>query len=152
LLGVDDLLSRTLVRPEGDPWQEIPLAYELIERQASTLLGQGWLVIVESTFTHVPLEGGPELHEDVLSQMIELAERGGAAWALCQIVATLDLALTRRDETKRLSPEVVAGTVQLHERLELPAGTLKLSAVEQTPEEAARTLAAHISASLNRPT
>jgi hypothetical protein len=71
---------------------------------------------------------------------------------LCHIEAPLDLAQSRRDETKRLSPEVVAGTVQLHERLELPPETLKLSGVEQTPEEAARTLAARISASLIRQT
>lgn len=150
ILGVDDLLRGTLVRPEGDPWGEIPLAYELIEVQVCALLQRDWLVIVESTFTYVSPAGEGAFHENVLSQIVGLAERHRAPWSLCKVETTLELALSRGSQTKRLPAEIIAATAHLHEKLELPAETVKLSTAEQTPEEAARALAKHLSASLRQ--
>ena len=150
VLGVDDLLRRTLVRPEGDPWKEIPLAYELIERQVAALLERGWLAIVESTFTYVPPEGEGELHDDTLSQLIALAEQQRAPWLLCRIEAPAELTLSRSDQTKRLPSELVAAIYRLHAKLTLPVGTLKLSTAEHTPEEVAENLASRLSDSLRQ--
>jgi len=125
LLGVDNTLEHTLVIPEGDRWAEIPLAYRLIQGQLNPLLDEGWLVVVESTFTYVPEEGQPSFHSDVLKQMILAAEQRGAASLVCQLQASVEATEQRQRDTGRIDPEVVAATERLHRSVEMPRSTRK---------------------------
>jgi predicted kinase len=140
LLGLDAILSSSLVRPPGDRWEQIPLAYELIERQTDALLERGWLVIVESTFTYVPPEGKPVFHRDTLKRMIKIAERHGASSIVCRVQAPLQLVSERSLQTRRLPARVVAATARLHEEAELPTSSLTLSTADQGVGEAAKKL------------
>jgi predicted kinase len=150
LLGVDDLLAMTLVQPRGDRWAEIPLAYELIQRQIGLLLARGWFVVVETTFTYVPLKGEPTFHWETLEQMVRLAEQHGAAWFLCQVEAPLELALQRSARSGRLPRQVVAATVELHDSAEIPEPVLRLSSADRTPDELAQTLITEFSLPITR--
>jgi predicted kinase len=149
LLSVDEVLVSTLVRPPGDQWEQIPLAYELIERQADTLLEQGWLVIIESTFTYVPPEGEPSFHENALRRFVGLADRHHSCLAICQLRAPLQEISARSMRTNRLAAEVVAATSRLHDAAELPAGTFTVSTANQGIGEAAKELRRHISTRLS---
>jgi len=150
VLAVDDILDHTLVRPHGDRWEGIPLSYELIRRQASALLDQGWLVIVESTFTYVPSQGAATFHHDALDLLISLAKSREAPWVLCQVQAPPESTLERGRESSRLGSDVIAETIRLHEEFEPPAGALSLSTAEQLPEAAALTLFGRLPASFTR--
>jgi len=144
------VLAKTLVRPRGSRWTEIPLAYDLIRRQIDSLLGHGWLVIVETTFTYVSPQGEAEFHREVLEQMVGLAERHNAPWFLCQVKASLELTLKRAEQDRRLPSRIVAATVELHEIEEMPESALTLSAEDSPPEDLAKTLAAQLPAPFSR--
>jgi hypothetical protein len=140
----------TLVHPRGDRWAEIPLAYDLIQRQIDPLLTQGWLIVVETTFTYVPQEGEPSFHREALERMIGLAEHHGSPWLLCRVEAPLELTLQRSERDGRLPPRVVAATAKLHESTEMPEPILRLSSADHTPDELAKKLIASLPASLRR--
>lgn len=149
-LSVDTILTASLVRPPGDRWEQIPLAYELIERQTEALLKQGWLVIVESTFTFVPPENEPVFHRAALQRLVDLAASQGAPSVVCQVQAPLELVLERAKKTKRLPLKVVKGTVRLHDNVELPGPAMKLSTADRASREAADELGRHLERRLNR--
>ena len=144
LLSVDTLLTTSLVLPSGERWSQIPLAYELIERQADVLLSHAWLVIVESTFTYVPPEGEPVFHRDALERLVDLGKRHDAASVVCQVCASSDLVAERSRQTSRLSPRVVAATAKLHEAAQLPAASVMLSTANKAVDEAAEELRTHL--------
>lgn len=142
-LGVDDVLTRTLINPLGDIWAQIPLSYELLLPQAETLLKSGWFVLFESTFTLVHEKGPPEFHGNALGRLIAVADRCHAPWIVVQLKAGADQATSRAANTGRLSPEVVAETVRLHEEADLPSGSVSLSSNTSSRDELAqRALAA----------
>lgn len=144
LLGVDDVIAQTLTRPTGDRWEEIPLAYDLIQRQIDPLLDRGWLIVVETTFTYVPLEGEASFHREALDAMIGLAERRGAPWFLFQVKAPLELALRRSEQDGRLPAQVIAATVELHESAALPESTVELLSEGGSPDALAESLVARL--------
>lgn len=116
------MLGRVLLRPPGDRWEQIPLAYELVTKELSLLLDRGWFVIAESTFTYVPPSGEPEFHGSVLSEWIRAASSRGAPCLVAQVLANLETILSRAERTGRLDPQIVAGTVELHTAVKLPGG------------------------------
>lgn len=123
-LSVDGVLENTLKRPSGDIWSNIPLAYEVIAADLAILLSRGWFVVVESTFTYVSANGGGEFHADALSRLIEQATRCAAPVRIVQLTATPEVALARAGRTGRLSPEIVAATIDLHRSARLPGTPL----------------------------
>lgn len=142
-LSVDEVLFKTLARPSGDAWAEIPLAYELLRPQVKTLLGEGWFVIFESTFTYVPESGPPEFHEEALRQLVAVAEQGRIPWTLVQLSAAESEVASRAADTGRLPHEIVSRTVDLHEVAALPGEPLRLDSTSRPPAElASRALAA----------
>lgn len=134
LLGVDALLAHVLLRPPGDRWEQIPLAYELLVTEADLLLGRGWTVVIESTFTYVPEQGSPQFHMDAIRRLREVAKAHHRPFLLAQLILNRDETLRRSRETGRLAPEIVAQTVALHDRATLPGQSLRLAAESQTPD------------------
>lgn len=136
-LSVDRVLEGEL-RPRGDIWESIPLAYELLHPQVETLLDRGWLVIYESTFTYVPQVGDPEFHDHTLSRLVAACTRTGARLLIVQLNVDEPIARARREKTQRLSATVVARTAALHREARMPEGTLRLDAGAASPEDLAR--------------
>jgi hypothetical protein len=134
---VDRVIQGTLVRPPGDPWREIPLAYELLFPQVEILLRRRWLVVFESTFTFVPGRGEPELHLDQLESFLDMAERLAVRSQVVQLLPDRETVSRRAAETGRLDTNVVSTTLDLHEAADLPASTLKISPGTSSPEELA---------------
>ena len=143
-LSVDEVVLGTLARPPGNAWAEIPLAYELLTQQLELLLERGWFVVFESTFTYVPERGEPEFHAEQLEAAARVAERRGIPWLLVQLAADGDVARLRAEGTGRIAPEVVAGTIRLHEEARMPSSTLRLETGEATPDELARRILAEL--------
>lgn len=136
-LSVDDVLANTIARPPASIWAQIPLAYELLSAQLETLLGRGWFVVLESTFTYVPDDGEPEFHAAQLKQMVEIAQRQTAPWLLVQLRAGADVARARASQTRRLAADIVDRTAELHRSAELPEPSQRLETDGQTPDELA---------------
>ncbi|HYQ78050.1 MAG TPA: AAA family ATPase [Solirubrobacterales bacterium] len=144
-LSVDDALERTLQRPAGDIWAEIPLAYELICSDLKVLLERGWLVIVESTFTYISPEGDGELHRDALAEMLEIAASRQLPWWVVQLTAERETLLARADRTSRLDSTVVSGTFALHQDgAALLAATQVVDTDSLDPRDAATAILAHL--------
>lgn len=142
-LSVDEVLFKTLARPSSDAWTEIPLAYELLRPQVETLLGKGWFVLFESTFTYVPESGSPEFHDGALRELVAVAEQRRTPWTLVQLSAAESEVTSRAANTGRLSHEIVRQTVDLHEVATLPGEPLRLDSTSRPPAElASRALAA----------
>jgi chloramphenicol 3-O-phosphotransferase len=144
VLGVDIVLRETLVKIPGDPWEEIPLAYDLIQAQVKRLLDDDWLVIVESTFTFVPAVGEPEFHDRVLARLLATA-RNTKRWALVvQAWAPDAVILQRASDGGRLVPVIVTQTARLHAAADMPPGTIRLDTSSAAPDELAKTLLSHV--------
>lgn len=143
-VGVDQIIDDVLARPPGDPWLEIPLAYELLRPQVEILLRRGWLVVVESTFTFVPSQGDAQFHLDELEALLGLARRLAVPHAVVQLLLDRPTAKGRAGETGRLDPAVVEKTVELHEAASLPPQTLTLSSRDSSPEELAEEALGHM--------
>jgi chloramphenicol 3-O-phosphotransferase len=135
-LSVDKVLGEQL-RPRGEIWELIPLAYELLRPQVETLLRREWLVIYESTFTYVPKAGSPEFHRDALSRLASACARTGARLLIVQLSVDDPVALSRRDATQRLPAAVVTHTAALHRKASMPKGTLRLNSGTASPGELA---------------
>jgi chloramphenicol 3-O-phosphotransferase len=146
LLGVDRVIQDTLARPSGNPWREIPLAYELLRPQVEILLGRGWFVLLESTFTFIPDDGDPEMHLDQLRLLLKAAYQLSAPAMVVQLAPDRQTTIDRAVRTGRLPPGLVTKTLDLHEKAELPTGTLKFETAESSPEELAREILVRISA------
>jgi len=144
LVGVDKVIDETLVRPPGNPWREIPLAYELLRPQVELLLRRGWSVILESTFTFVPDAGEPELHLDQLEALLHLADRLSRPSQVVQLMPGRETVRERAGTTGRLDPGVVARTLDLHEAATLPPETMKLEDGVSSPEDLARAILARL--------
>jgi hypothetical protein len=144
LLGVDRTLEHTLVKPTGEKWAEIPLAYKLIQSQLEFLLDAHWLVIVESTFTYVPKSGPGSFHKIALETIVEAAKRRGAQSVVCQLQTSAQIAARRSLEEGRLDPVVVAETGRLHREAELPRLTQAISAGNRTVGEVAADVKEHL--------
>lgn len=140
LLSVDIVLADSLVKPPGDPWREIPLAYDLLAAQLPPLLASGWFVVLESTFTYVPDVGAGQFHDDELRRMTGIADRLGVGWLLVQLSVAREVALRRAGGTDRIPLSVVAATQELHEGAALPAEAMRLETDSAGPAELARRL------------
>lgn len=127
-----------LAAPPGDPWEQIPLAYELLLPQAETLLDRRWLVIFESTFTYVPESGSAEFHARELEDLVCIAERRRVPCAVAQLNASDEDIASRANDTGRLPSRIVAETASLHETAALPGTAIRLDSTAGTPEELAR--------------
>lgn len=144
-LSVDETIHTALVRPPGDPWAQIPLAYELLRLQAEALLDRGWLVVFESTFTYVPASGRPQFHGDELERLIGVAKDRKVPWTVAQLGASPDELGSRVAETNRLPRSVVDRTAELHGAAALPETTLRLDSGAEAPQELARRITAELS-------
>lgn len=133
-LSVDTILQITLTQPPGSVWGQIPLAYELMRLQAKALIGKGWLVVAESTFTYVPTTGTPQLHLDELRRLVLSAEDQRVSSTVVQLSAPAEQLAERARKTGRLAPDIVAKTARLHEATNLLDGTLRLDSGAQTAE------------------
>jgi len=143
LLAVDDTLRHQLVRPPGDPWQQIPLTYELLRPQVEVLLDHNWLVIFESTFTYVRTTGEAEFHADELRRLVQVAEERLVPHLVVQLRATGAEVRARARLTGRLAERVVEQTAKLHDSPDLPHSVLRLDSGNQGPADLAkRSLAA----------
>lgn len=142
LLGVDQTLEHTLVRPRGDRWQEIPLAYSLLRLQAEALLEADWFVVLESTFTYVPNEGPPEFHGDEIKRLVGIALAAGAPFLIAQLHAPEKTLFKRAEATHRLPLAIVAETFSLHGAAEVPSQTVRVEADGRDPQQLARSLLA----------
>jgi len=140
LLSVDEALHTVLVRPPGDLWAQIPLAYELLRLQAEALLDHGWLVVFESTFTYVPASGIAEFHGEELSRLIKVAEDQEVPWAVTQLRTSQEELDSRAAGTNRLPAGVVVQTAELHDVAALPETTLRLDSSADPPPKLARRL------------
>jgi hypothetical protein len=139
-LSVDDIVERVLIRASGDVWGQAPLAYELLCSQLRILLEHGWFVLIESTFTYVPLEGDPEFHAEALSRLVaEAATRNAPAW-IGQLTAPSDVILARAERTDRLSLDIVEGTIALHKSVEFPLAPLVIDTSRLDPARAAEAI------------
>jgi predicted kinase len=137
LLGVDQVLGQVLVRPLGNRWKEIPLAYDLMLPQLEILLREGWFVVLESTFTFVPKTGPPELHLDRLEQFCQVGANADVFVLVVRLALPRDRVLSRVRETAQLSPEVVAKTLDLHEAADLPPHVTNINPGYRSPRQLA---------------
>jgi hypothetical protein len=116
-LAMDDLLA-TLTIPPQDFWRTgLAAGYELLVADSEALLPAGFTVLVESTFTLVPLDDAapPEFHLEQLQRLREVARAAGARFDLVALTASRTQLLRRRELTGRLWDSVVEGSARLHE-------------------------------------
>ena len=146
LLSVDQTLEHTLVRPPGDRWSEIPLAYRLLRLQAEALLEADWFVVLESTFTYVPGTGPPEFHAEEVERFADLALAAGAPLSLVQLSASEATVFKRAEATRRLPLDVVAATHALHDLAAMPHQVIQVETDASGPEDLARRVLALIAA------
>ena len=147
LLSVDDVLVRTLVRPRTHMWDQIPLAYELLEPQAVTLLERGWNVVFDSTFTFVPDRGEARFYGDVLKRIVACAADVGTPCLVVQLTAARETLERRASRTGRLTPEVVRATEGTHARpLVVDAPLLRLRTDDEDPSALAERVLAELCA------
>ncbi|HEY8502861.1 MAG TPA: AAA family ATPase [Solirubrobacterales bacterium] len=144
-LSVDDILEHVLLRPPGDRWEQIPLAYELVARELGLLLDKAWFVIAESTFTYVPPSGDPELHNGILAEWVAAAASRRVPCLVAQLLAAPETILARSQRTGRLDPAVIAGTVGLHATIKLPARAEVVHTDELDAAESARLIIGRLS-------
>jgi hypothetical protein len=142
LVGVDQLINETLVHPLGDPWREIPLAYELLRPQVKILLCRGWSVVLETTFTFVPEYGEPEMHLDQLEAFLRITDCLSLPSQVVQLLPDRQTVRKRAAATGRLDLAIVAKTLDLHDGATFPPGTLTLGDEESSPEDLARAILA----------
>jgi len=145
-LSVDDTLRHTLRRSTGEIWAEIPLAYELIDKELGVLLAKGWFVIVESTFTYVRPDGSGELHDDALARMIGIAESESAGWNVVQLMAGREEIISRAGQTGRLDSKIISEIFDLHQGSTLPSSTSVVDTEGLTPAETAAAISALLDA------
>jgi predicted kinase len=136
-LSMDEIVEYTLSKPGDDRWGEIPLGYRLLEPQAEILIGSGWLVALESTFTYVPESGPSQFHRSNLERLVAIASRREVPHLLVQLWVEEAVALERAARTGRLTPEIVAETVRVHAGVDLPDSTLRLPGAGETPRDLA---------------
>lgn len=148
-LSVDETLERTLWRPPGDIWSNIPLAYEIIQAEARVLLGQRWFVVVESTFTYVDATGAGEFHDLAVERLAGEATRIGALVTIVQLRTPLETALARARSSGRLDASIVAETVALHQSPRLPLAPKVIETDQLDPAAAAAVIREHLRAGVN---
>jgi len=136
-LSVDDVLSRVLRRASGQIWSHIPLAYEILTAELGPLLGKGWFVIVESTFTYVSPTGEGEFHAEALERLVAAAEECSAPAFVAQLSAPENVVLKRAERAGRLDKSIVSRTVALHKSIELPLDPYLVDAGRLDPEQSA---------------
>jgi len=137
-LSVDDVLKHTISRPPGDPWAQIPLAYELLEPQIAVLLEHRWFVVLESTFTYVPAGQVGQFHRAPLRRMLDVSKRHGVPALVVQLLTGDAIPQDRAERTGRLPRAVVEETVQLHRAASLPTESLQIEVDTSSPGELAR--------------
>lgn len=140
LLGVDQVLEHTLVRPRDDRWREIPLAYELLRPQVAALLRADWFVVFESTFTYVPDAGRAEFHGGEIERLAEIARSAGAPLSIVQLRASETNVIQRAESTGRLPTTIVAETLTLHDAAAMPEQTIQVETDASDPGQLARGL------------
>ncbi len=145
-LSVDTMLEQTIRPSRTDRWEEIPLAYDLIEAQLPILLGRKWPVIVESTFTYVTADGAGALHPKRLAGVVEIATCQGVPWLVCQLQADAEVLAARARETGRTTPEIVAETARIHFNVALPVPARRLRSDQLPPDEIAKDLISQLQA------
>jgi predicted kinase len=140
LLGVDAVLAGTIRPAADDRWDQIPLAYDLIEAQTPVLLDRGWPVLVESTFTYVGDDSSGEIHLDRLETLVGIAARREVPWLVCQLDAKPQVLISRARVSNRLEERIVSETARLHLTASLPVEAHRLRSDLLRPEEIAQQL------------
>jgi hypothetical protein len=138
---MDDVLE-TLTLPSDDYWARgLEIGYDVLIASAEALLRGGFTVLLESTFTFVPLDGSPaHLHGDRIDQLRAVAVRTGADFELLSVTADLPELLRRRGHTGRLWDSVVKGTHGLHQELARNSGASSVDTTRRSPADVAAIL------------
>jgi hypothetical protein len=115
-LAMDELLASFTIEAE-EYWRTgLAAGYDVLAAGADALLRRGFSVLVESTFTYIPLDGEPpEFHLEQVERLAEVAQAAGARFDLVVLSASRDELLRRRQATGRLWDEVIEGSARLHE-------------------------------------
>jgi predicted kinase len=143
-VGIDKVVLGELLRPPGDPWEQIPLAYELLLPRVRVLLERGWTVIYESTFTLVPVRGEPQLHLDRLEELESLARELGRPFTIVQLASDPAVLRKRVEDDARLPWPVVEETFALQGAVELPWHAVRLDSSEKPASALAREIVASL--------
>jgi chloramphenicol 3-O-phosphotransferase len=119
VVAIDEIVATLrLVSPErwADQWRlGLPIAYDVAEATVDVLLRRGITVLLESTFTFVPVDDQPmQCHAARLEAMIEVARRLEVCAHVIHLMAAPEELLRRRATTGRLNDAVVEGTWTLH--------------------------------------
>lgn len=117
VLAMDDVLDQLKIPPAEDYWRvALEAGYDVLVASAEALLRRGFTVLLESTFTYVPLDdASPELHVPRIAELANVAAATGSDFAVIHLTATLPELIRRRRVTERLWDRVVEGSHQLHE-------------------------------------
>jgi hypothetical protein len=115
-LAMDELLDGFTISAEEYWTTGLAAGYDVLVAGSDALLGRGFTVLVESTFTYVPPDGSaPEFHLEQVERLAEMARAGGARFDLVVLNASREELLRRRHATGRLWDSVIEGTARLHQ-------------------------------------
>lgn len=142
-LSLDDLVERALRGTEPDPWTQIPLAYHLLEVQASALLERHWFVMLESTFTYVGPDGNGEMHREAVDSLLAIARSRGAPAFIVRLRSPTETLLERAASTGRIDASIVGETARLHAEADFPE-SLEVDTGEAGPDAAAAAVRAWV--------
>jgi hypothetical protein len=124
---MDDLLATFTIAPDEYWPTGLAAGYDVLVAGAEALLARGFTVLVESTFTYVPLDGRrPEIHLEEIARLAEVARVAGARFDVIALTAARQELLRRRHETGRLWDSVVEGSARLHEEVAPQLGGVSL--------------------------
>jgi hypothetical protein len=133
-----DQIVKTFELGVVEPWEDaLPAAYDVACVAAAALLRRDFVVVFDSTFTYVPVDGRePVFHEDQVTRLADVARDAETPLTLAHLSASLPELLRRRENTGRLTPAIIEGTHSLHETVSLPVRpTLELATDELEPAE-----------------
>jgi len=142
LIAVDDIVATLrLVSPEhwAEHWRiGLPIAYDVAEATVEVLLRRGVTVLLESTFTFIPVDDSPmECHADRFDRIIDVAQRLDLSVDVVRLMAAPDQLLRRRAGTGRLTDAVIEGTWTLHSACEPRSGEAALIEIDTTTRDVA---------------
>jgi len=147
VLAMDDVLGQLTIPPAEDYWRvALEAGYDVLLASAEALLRRGFTVLLESTFTFVPLDDAPpELHARRIAELADVAVATGSDFDLVLLTATLPELIRRRGATKRLWDRVVEGSHQLHETFPGDGVQIRVDTTGQTPAAVAERLRRQLS-------
>lgn len=141
VVSIDETIEQLEIEEEGDDrWEHgLHLAYEKAAAEVWNQVSRGKIVFFESTFTYVPPDKRPsEFHLHELERLVDLALNLGVNVTLIHLFAGLDDVTRRRDESGRLTENIVRTTWRHHAEREFARpDVLRVDTSELSSTEAA---------------